>query len=253
MHEFSDRPFVAGSVIGLRAFWVHPNGMLDAPIYDHLFTSGVNEADCPMTPDGRAFNRAMLNADRRAAGKPQFDYDGHTVAAADCTCGFYAYADGKNDYLRPNADRGHLRIAGIVEGTGVVTIGRRGFRASKLRILGLIQPQVRMPRRYAVAAGYWAGCLAAATTLGITEIHDHDWTGLGIDIIWATLAVAGLKLAIPAHRRALADTRRKRNQQAERFAVMRVRYPDIPIYPDKRAAVAAHPITDLTEYTEDQP
>jgi hypothetical protein len=48
-----------------------------------------------------------------------------------CTCGFYGYFDGSDDYH----DNG--RITAVVEAYGEVIIGTRGFRAMKARILAV--------------------------------------------------------------------------------------------------------------------
>lgn len=48
-----------------------------------------------------------------------------------CSCGFYAYYNGYNEYLDSNA------IVGIIEGYGETVIGTRGFRSQKARIVAL--------------------------------------------------------------------------------------------------------------------
>lgn len=58
---------------------------------------------------------------------------GHNFAT--CSCGFYAYLNGCNEY----ADF-PWSITGIIEGSGETLIGTRGFRASKARILALAAP-----------------------------------------------------------------------------------------------------------------
>lgn len=47
---------------------------------------------------------------------------------ADCTCGFYAYLNGTNDY----ADH---HVIGVVRGYGETFLGTRGFRSAKARII----------------------------------------------------------------------------------------------------------------------
>jgi len=54
---------------------------------------------------------------------------GHNFAT--CSCGFYAYLNGCNEYEWPTS------VVGIIEGFGETLIGDRGFRASKARILAL--------------------------------------------------------------------------------------------------------------------
>lgn len=171
MSEFSDRPFVAGSLVGLRAFDVDSLGRLVGPSYKTVFKPGVNEAEC------RGFAAATRGIPRDAelvqawgtarAGLSGFSYsdprwtlrlsDGnakgyqtleeltadyppppdatHTVGAADCSCGYYAYFDGGNDYETDG------RVTVIVEGTGVCTVGGRGFRASRGRLLAFVNTE----------------------------------------------------------------------------------------------------------------
>lgn len=64
--------------------------------------------------------------------------DFHSVAQkiyrhdhANCTCGFYAYLNGINGY------QSNCHVIGVIEGYGETTIGTRGFRAQKAKILAL--------------------------------------------------------------------------------------------------------------------
>ena len=60
----------------------------------------------------------------------------HRAADLHCTCGFYAYFDdGPNTYFEPGVD-----VLGIVEGYGQVTVGSRGFKAERAKIVALIIP-----------------------------------------------------------------------------------------------------------------
>lgn len=205
MSDFSDRPFVAGSLIGLRAFAVDKYGRLLGPSFAQVFKPGENEAGCRKSDDGmagmlRAYSNlsASLSAaswrftvDPFAYGgpipkKPQPEtygtgpcpcgcgqtvefHDGtlkrgkpkapsaaeieaavpkvdttalvkveHVLGGVKCTCGFYAYFDGLNDYKDPS------RVAAIIEGYGVCTVGDRGFRASKARLVALIEPKAQV-------------------------------------------------------------------------------------------------------------
>jgi hypothetical protein len=61
---------------------------------------------------------------------------------ARCSCGFYAYLNGVNEYhmmgqLMSMALTGRIRVTGIVEGYGETFIGTRGFRAKKAKIVAL--------------------------------------------------------------------------------------------------------------------
>jgi hypothetical protein len=48
-----------------------------------------------------------------------------------CSCGFYAYLNGFNEYNHAT------RVTGVIEGYGETLIGSRGFRAQKARILAI--------------------------------------------------------------------------------------------------------------------
>lgn len=182
MSDFSDRPFVAGSLVGLRAFRVDGLGRLTGVTHKDVWTPGENVAQChkpksiPMSSGGYfqispqvwyslTTSASDLNSQfpkRGKKGKKQpipavptpaekADSLRHEVAAKHCDCGFYAYFDGGNDYLSDTsgfyvmsftAERDSApRIGAIVEGYGVCTVGSRGFRASKARILAFVDPQ----------------------------------------------------------------------------------------------------------------
>lgn len=188
MSEFSDRPFVAGNVTGLRAFRIDTLGRLTGVTYHDVWTPGENQAQCHKEPDydamrtailgqfypntTRMFSRggiitspnyystsAMPSTDKPTSHKKAADLveDTHTLAGVDCTCGFYAYFDGGNDYLSTPSSGGYSygggifvttgtedkapRVGAIVNGWGVVTVGSRGFRAGKAEVVALISPK----------------------------------------------------------------------------------------------------------------
>lgn len=209
MSDFSDRPFVAGSLVGLRAFYVDRYGRLVSPsVGEHVFTPGENEAACKaddrvsftfqVDPTAYLMSSAGAFGSPRRNGKWWFTTGGspepvaetpiseaaieakipeppeHVVGTVKCKCGFYAYFDGRNDYL---ASAPHERVGGLVEGYGVCTVGTRGFRASKARLIALIQPEAEL----------------ADPTRWDRVLHN---------------------------------------------------YPDVPVYADKRAALEAHPLAE---------
>jgi hypothetical protein len=191
MSDFGDRPFVAGSVTGLRAFRVDPLGRLTGVTYKDVWTPGENVATCHKAPDDgmeAAYQRLLTQylgdtysvpssylmgpSPYRSGGfvsrffnspqpapsptvsippipapgekKPVIE---HRLAGVSCQCGFYAYFDGGNDYLvQPGASITYgpedkaPRIGAIIEGWGVCTIGTRGFRAEKAKVVALIIP-----------------------------------------------------------------------------------------------------------------
>lgn len=120
MSDFGDRPFVAGSLTGVRSFSVW-DGRLASPLYNRTggWSAGENIAAC---------RSPASNWMREYAGKTQ-----HRAGSMGCHCGFYAY-------FRPGHNPHHAsgNILGLVEGYGLVTVGNRGFRAEKARIVALI-------------------------------------------------------------------------------------------------------------------
>lgn len=112
MSDFGDRPFVAGALTGIRSF--RPVGeRLVAPVQGMpVWQPGENVAEC------------LLMAEHRAG-------------SLGCRCGFYAYFElGYNPHHRPS------NVLGLIEGYGVATVGARGFRCEKARIVALIAPDV---------------------------------------------------------------------------------------------------------------
>lgn len=153
MSEFSDRPFVAGSLFGLRAFSVDGLGRLTGPACGGIFKPGENEAECrkgTSSPFGMLrmptfhhyydLDVALGIAPKKKKPEPPPEPPVHTVAGLDCTCGYFAYFDGRNDYKDPT------RLAAIIEGYGICTVGTRGFRASKARLLAIVIPGRKFPK-----------------------------------------------------------------------------------------------------------
>lgn len=116
---FDDRPFVAGVVRGTRAFHLDPTGNLTGCVRRAAWSPGLNQAAC-----------LPLAMAAPLVGEP------HRPGTVDCSCGFYAYFGKRRN---PYADR-PFTVAGIIEGSGIITIGPYGFRAEKARIVALVQP-----------------------------------------------------------------------------------------------------------------
>ncbi len=231
MSEFSDREFHVGSLTGLRAFAVDALGRLNGPSQGGIFTPGVNEAVCKVDPTTRAMTDALnaqmvaLEASLRGlaavqgsrrdkkrktaeaesvaasspARKPPPVARRHTVAGMGCRCGFYAYFDGMNDYMRTG------RVAAVVEGFGLYTLGTRGFRTSKARLVALIEPEMGSSDTYYYGGNGWGNSFMVA---GPTGPRAESMTPL----LWSYV---------------------RRN------------YPDVPVYATQDEAVAAHPLYQL--------
>lgn len=163
MSDFSDRPFVAGVITGLRAFRIDPLGRLTGVVHRDVWTPGENVGVCHKSATDqtfRAFSTGGYIMDGGRKGKPPAPLRKHPIASASCECGYYAYFDGGNDYLSQSSnawaalyiggteDRAP-RVGAIVNGYGLVTVGSRGFRAEKAEVIALISPMSDQAR-YAV-------------------------------------------------------------------------------------------------------
>lgn len=181
MSDFADRPFVMGSVFGVRSFRV--DTVLDVllgPVKPQPFASGENVAEClkpkvqstgsflPSSaqnleraralysqamamvpggdPGGHMHRMAMhqakqlyhvdldeIDKPKPPAPEPEIAEPVHRVGQMGCTCGYYAYMDGKsNPHDSPD------NVLAIIEGYGLVTVGNRGFRAEKARLVAMV-------------------------------------------------------------------------------------------------------------------
>ena len=177
MSDFSDRPFVAGVITGLRAFRIDPLGRLTGVVHRDVWTPGENVGVCHKSATDqtfRAFSTGgyIMDGGRKGKGsgrrddlynfyiQPPAPLRKHPIASASCECGYYAYFDGGNDYLSQSSnawaalyiggteDRAP-RVGAIVNGYGLVTVGSRGFRAEKAEVIALISPMSDQAR-YAV-------------------------------------------------------------------------------------------------------
>lgn len=177
MNDFSERLFSVGTLTGLRAFSVDRLGRLISPSQGTVFKPGENVAQCRRSYGG-PFSPGLLRSIYAGyspfgivsprfvtdpkTGAVSVDYTPtpladevapdpteepkHTVGALNCQCGFYAYTDGFNDYYSEYKEQ---RLAAIVEGYGICTTGSRGFRASRARVVALIEPH----RKFANSVG----------------------------------------------------------------------------------------------------
>lgn len=121
MGEFDGPPLVAGTIHGFRHYIVSDNWVLRSPVKNTRWWPEENLATC-----------------RVGWGK------WHHVAVQDCMCGFYAY---RYPWYGPGY-MGADKAFAVIEAYGHVSIGSRGFRAEKARIVALCAP-VGVRRRWA--------------------------------------------------------------------------------------------------------
>jgi hypothetical protein len=139
MTGFSDAPFVAGSLVGLRSFIVDRN-RLSAVTLPWIFDTQTMTAQC----------LAGVYLDGDDGGLD------HRAGDARCTCGFHAYYDGTNDFAKANST-GWRTVSGIFQGFGLTMSGSRGFRSEKGRIIALIRPAGRTAYNFDNVALHYPG------------------------------------------------------------------------------------------------
>lgn len=304
MSDFSDRPLVVGTLTGLRAFAVDKYGRLGGPSYSGVFRPGENEAKCRALaqslsglPAGSAVNTSTysfslpvvprkyevtLNTGEKLPPATVSDLqklfppkdDDHTVGGVDCSCGFYAYFDGRNDYH----ESGQGEVEAIIEGYGVCTVGDRGFRASKAKVVALVTPKHLRPKEAApepvaekkglVARVFnspilWGALIAANAVTAALSALEGEWVRAGVSLVWA-LSI-GVQFVLTRKATSAQPVRKTTGQvrvslttgppslTRDQWDRVVRNYPDVPVYHTRKAALAAHPLTPPEEPTPDDP
>lgn len=258
--EFAGAPLVAGSVVGVRAFDIDSLGRLHGVTHRQVWTPGENVAECKVptvSAEAMARYRAEESTYRSMGAPPPRRSMSYRVRDAphdigSCTCGFYAYYSGANDYA--NGDR----VQAVIEGCGETTIGTRGFRTSKARIVALcIQAEPSLIRggwknkTVASVADKYGGIAAATLCVPgfALNLAQRDW-------IWSTI----LGVLIVANMVLWARGRARRAREAKHslsapttpkidIAKVRRNYPDVPIFTDFNRMVAEFPTSRGEEPT----
>lgn len=139
---FDGPPLVAGSLKGIRHFKLSLEPALLGVATLHTFHPGENVAEHRQggVPLVRVFSdprsAVMLPPSWLTVGPGEMVLrEDHVVAGQGCACGFYAYYD-----LRYSAYRNDYHVPAVIEGYGHVTVGERGFRAEKARLVAVAYP-----------------------------------------------------------------------------------------------------------------
>lgn len=119
--KFSGSEFSMGTAVGVRSWNIDKLGRLESPQYQTVWTPGEMVATCKSRP----IDRVLLGYDRPRPEAHQ---------QSTCSCGFYAYYEGFNEYAQSD------RVTGVIEGYGETQIGTRGFKSAKARIVALHVP-----------------------------------------------------------------------------------------------------------------
>jgi len=128
---FGEVPFSAGSVFGIRRWTERPDREYPLVGYhygNHSWVPDVMVAVCAV---------------KRHEPIP------HRAGTVDCTCGLYAQWSPPQDQtwwekLDVHPSHGH-GVWGVLEGFGRVSVGPKGFRAEKGRIVALALPSELVP------------------------------------------------------------------------------------------------------------
>jgi len=139
--EFRGVDFAIGSIMGVRTFGIHKEGLLRGMVFKQIWRPGENQAVCmkkgtlnvgPDTPESIVRLRKLLGSAGPHVG-------GHMM---NCDCGYYAfYSDVDNYYYQHIQDKSD-RFAGIIEGYGITVQGPKGFKSEKGRIVALLLPDL---------------------------------------------------------------------------------------------------------------
>lgn len=182
----SEYDFAIGSVKGLRGWRMDDQGRLTGVTHRVVWTPGENVAQCRDL--GGKYEpcpeQAKADAAREAGDAslwPVYTYyqcedpacvpgKGHFVAVtearhafdADCECGFWAYDEENHQE--------HGEVTGIIEAYGKVTIGTRGFRAEKARIVALTREN--NSDRYELSLSKWRRLKQLYPDVSFYDEHD---------------------------------------------------------------------------------
>lgn len=259
-------PFAVGSLTGLRSFRVTSDGRLTAINFPYVYHGGENHARCEMgIPDSVSVRFGEY----------------HHVAVQWCTCGFYAYYNGKDSYSSVNT------VTGIVQGYGKCTYGAEGFRAQKVRILAIINPhltdkQVReqekkdkmmvenntikpLPWRGRFMMSRWCDTLIVSLILlyglvifGFNTLSPPPWTIIPCALFWITDVFAVTTLIHKRRKwRGSKSWMQKKTDldigivppKKESFAKISAQYPHVPQYRSNSEALKIFPLTDYYKET----
>lgn len=116
MSDFAGIDLAVGDVTGMRVWNIDAWGRLTGVTHPAVWTPGENVALC------RRADASYVYYDREAPKCPG-------LADPSCGCGFWAYHYGGADH---SGD-----VTGVVSGYGKTTIGEKGFRCEKARILAV--------------------------------------------------------------------------------------------------------------------
>lgn len=135
-----DYDFAAGSIKGLRSWQIDDRGRLRGVTHPAVWLPVENASTCRIKP--RCPNATAVARDEGYFSLPRSLVKPCTVPGCDgmehpaphtfdpdCECGFWAYDEV--------GFKEHGDVSGVIEGYGLTTIGTKGFRCAKARVVAL--------------------------------------------------------------------------------------------------------------------
>lgn len=202
------------------------------------------------------------------------DVPGHIISR--CTCGYYAYFNGLHETTFDD------QVGAVVRASGRTLIGSLGFRTQRIELVALWsnipepsrlqrltarlyptysyfkwQEQVRKERRVKNTWFTWAlfifGLLALVTPFTVSLALSPSWLPtLATQLICYSVFLwsYGFTRRLQVHEIARKKTRGSPNHTAfVRFKrLMNERYPGVPVYRTREAALAAHPTSQPKDF-----
>lgn len=248
--DFNERELIPGSLTGIRRFDVDSLGRLTGVTHKAVWRPGVNEAECRASFMSGAMRKAMQGmivhsstpytyytsnfmVDSPSPSNEPLQKDAqpaHRVGSKDCQCGFYAFFTP--DHSGRNHGYGEGQITGIIEGTGVATVGNKGFRSEKGRIVALVLPELKQPQPAKTWGDMW---------LWERLRHRRECPG------WAHYgSKVGRKYPASARKCSLHPSMDEKDSGGRALPVGLIRrnYPVVPVYPTLAGALREHPLSE---------
>lgn len=136
MGEYQGEGVTFKTILGRRLWEIDRDGALASPSQHFVWTPGINRFECNasyMAEEERPADWANLDwTTRRELTEAWKASDRHQIDT--CQHGFYGMMD-------KNAPPGYLTkvpVHGIIEASGEVALGTKGFRASEARIVAIL-------------------------------------------------------------------------------------------------------------------
>lgn len=239
-NEFSSgRPLILSSIKGTRSFRVN-NGKLTSVVReDFVYKPGINIATCELNE----FHELMNNHYRLAKVSEEYHYPTHRVGSKNCTCGFYAYHDPRWDGTF------HIigNIKGVIECSGLVTQGSKGFRAERAKVIALQDPRYDFFNRF---TNFLMLLTLIAVTLNVTmmfytmmsKYFSGDQVYINIIFTLFLLVAFSYYLFVSFFSdKGFYKSLKGRKIDAQAIQQLKANYPDVKWYKTTRKMLKDHP------------